>query len=745
MNSIENLGGNQPTSPIDIKHLLDVLVRRWRFLFAIPMLVLFLTYGFMKTIPPLYTSSVEILVFDPQRQVDDTVVRRVSPFDVDASAISTEITVLRSKSVALQVVKELGLDKDPEFQDGGRAAAWFGRLTSVTLDIINTGFPTSSTPGDGTTSSGEELAERNFDKAAEALRRHVEVERVGFSYVLSVSVSSKDPLKSRRLVSAIANAYLSSQREARLEALQRVASWLKKRLDELQSRIVDTESSIEKLKVASGLIDTGEKGGNVFNQQVAAINTQLMAARAEVTAAQTAYESARRVSETGDLLQIPAVMGSSIITQLHQQQLSLSRTEAELSGKVGPQHAQAASVREQLAEVKKAIRAEADHILGKMRNDYDTAVRNQQILEADLQNLATARSNSADYVKLQQLLRNLDADRKLYTNYFSQFNEITTRQTLQDIGSRVITPETFPDAPAYLKPLKVSVFAGGVGFMCTLLLIIIIEYLRTSLKTRREVETILGHPVIGLIPLITSGRHIAVGRGDPGSKRPTTEVMELDDAITAIRINLKLANSDRKPRVVLVTSAIPGEGKSATAMLLSGSNARSRQRTVLVDCDLRHQTVSEACGSNERGLSDVLIGTADIEDVIIRDRVTGTHVIPAGSGSESPADLLSGERMQSVIVELRNMYELIVIDASPLLPVVDALGLARLVDWIIVVVEWGRTPRQNVADAFKLLESANGRVAGVVLNKVDLRHVRGYNYGPRYYSALPSRRPSEKH
>jgi capsular exopolysaccharide synthesis family protein len=183
-----------------------------------------------------------------------------------------------------------------------------------------------------------------------------------------------------------------------------------------------------------------------------------------------------------------------------------------------------------------------------------------------------------------------------------------------------------------------------------------------------------------------------------------------------------------------MTSALPDEGKSTTAMLLAASSASSGKRTVLLDCDLRQQSTSEAFRNRLRpGLSELLRGTAELTDVISKDPTTGAYVIPAGSMVPNAADLLMSQQMRELISELRGGFDYIVMDTSPLLPVVDALALATVADKVLLIVEWGQTPRAAISEAFKVLRPEAHRVAGIVLNKVDFAQGRGYGYRTGYH------------
>ncbi len=636
--------------------------------------------------------------------------------------MNTEIEVIKSKSLSLRVAKELGLDSDPEFQSRSRFSIWLERL--------GVGPPAIPEDAQQMTVDPDQLTAQRLDLAAVALSKQIRAERVPFSYVLSVSATSKDPLKAQRLAATVADDYLASQREARQEALQRVAAWLKTQVDDLQTRVLESDAGIEKLKARTGLNDVGSKG-NVSEQQISDLNAQLMIARSDVAEKKARLDQARALTEGhGENQELPDVMASTIIDQLRMQQLELTRREAELSGKLGERHAEVMNVRAQLAGINRAISAQADRVVSNMKNGYEIAVRRERSIEFDLESLTAARGNSAEVVQLQQLRRVADADRKLYESYLSQFNEISTRQTLQDASARIITPATFPQAPSRILFFG---FAGVLGTGIGLGLAVLLELLRSGVKSGAEAERTFGYPVVGLIPFVEPrGSRIAYRHGALVGNLVDVPSSQFSEAVRSMRLGLRLANRGQVPKVILITSAVPGEGKSSAAALLAASSAGAGQRTVLIDCDLRRQSISEAFGEYKRGLAEVLAATADVSEVTVKHPVAGIHLIPAGSPIGNPADLLTSERMSELIEKLRDLYDYVVLDASPLLPVVDALALAALADKILVVVEWSRTPRGNVSEALKILRPEAHRIAGIVLNKVDLKQLHGYGYNGGY-------------
>jgi len=709
-------------------HLLATLrasLRRWKLIAFCACAGVAITYGLLKAVPPIYKSTADILIFDPQRQIDSAVQKPISPF-VDAvgyDAMSTEVSVLKSKSVALRVAKELRLDTYSEFQPRN--------LVSESLEWIGLAGLNRALKEGGQVTAADDA--EKLDHAADAFMARVEA--WPSSYIITVSTTAQSPAMAQLLTSTIANDYLASQREARQEALDHVASWLKSRVDNLRSRVLETEAAIETIKAENGV---GDPESNLARgQQVRELNTELNAARRRVNEKRTRLEQARRLLDTGgDIQSIPELTTSATLTSLRQKQVELKLRADDLQSKLGEGHGQAIAARAAVASVNRQISAEAEHIFGNMANGYDLALQEERSLEANLQRLAIHVPPEAE-TKLQLLMRVASADRSLYESYLSQYNDVSERRTLQGASARIISPASLPKSPSSSRR-KLFYGAGAVlGLVGGLLTALFIEY-RPGVRTSAELEQISRLAVIGVVPRISNKGARRISYQQLTGRRPKQSPSYLSEGVHAMRINLDLTNANAK--LILVTSALPGEGKSTTARLLAASSVSAGKKTLLLDCDLHGRQSPEPSGHKRvPGLSEYLQHAAGLSDVISIDPVSRAFIIPAGSMLPNAADWLMSERMRDLIGVLRGKFDYIVVDSPPLLPVVDALALATMADRILIVVEWCRTPRAAIFDAVKSIRPQAHRVAGIVLNKVDLDQLPRHHYGS--YSYQPVVRP----
>jgi capsular exopolysaccharide synthesis family protein len=359
----------------------------------------------------------------------------------------------------------------------------------------------------------------------------------------------------------------------------------------------------------------------------------------------------------------------------------------------------------------------------------DLLERKQRSIKEYAESLAKLGDNLGDYMRIQELQRKISIENKLYDSYLSNYNELKTLASLKTESERVISGASLSDSPIFPRSILYSLVAFAFGAVVASGVSIFLEYPRLKISNRALVEKTFGHKVIGALPLLPlpqSSRSIS----DLKLAREilAAPLSPFREAVRTIRIGLRLADTECGPKVIMVTSALPGEGKSSIAALLATSYATAGERTVLVDCDFRRGSLSRDFSLAQISFSDVLTGSGDLGAATIYDSVTGCYLIPAGPGTDSSDDWPVSLRTKTVLTQMRQQYDCIVLDTPPLLSTIDALALARLADKIIVAVDGTRASYGRLAEVFALLGRDTHRVAGILFNKIDPREIRAYGF-----------------
>ena len=381
-----------------------------------------------------------------------------------------------------------------------------------------------------------------------------------------------------------------------------------------------------------------------------------------------------------------------------------------------------------IEEIKRKIDDEANKTVRGLQGDVNAARAKEASLRgtlAGIQKNATAEGKLD--VPLRELQREADANKLLYENFLTRFKQTRTEEDIQQADARLVSSALPPRVPSFPKKGVLigfsflgSIFVGIAGAF-------LLERLDNGFRNSEQVEKLLGVPTLGLVPAVVRQELPQ----DVVVKRPTSQYSE---AIRSIRTALRYSDIDHPPKVVLITSSLAGEGKTVFACSLARSVARSGGKSLLVDCDLRRPSVAKLLGVNgEPGMLDMFSENGNIDSIIRVDEESGMHYIPSKGGTANPQDLLGSQQMRSFLERMSSRYDLIVLDAPPVLAVSDPIILSHFVDTTIYLVRWEKTPRPIVTGAMKLLRTNGGAVAGVVLSRVNSRKHATYGYGDAGY------------
>ncbi len=717
-----------PSPGIDFKLLLGALRRRAAIIALVGVLGAALGLGVQTKIKPRYTSTVSVLL-DPKRSDTFGAEAQFGSVLVDGTKIASVVSVIESTELLGRVVLAEHLADDPEFGAPGdsRLHKWLGFLPFVQAPIQTT-----------------DLASRQ-QRALVRLYRALRVERVGMTYVLTIAVTASRPQVAQHLAEAVADTYLTDQIDAKAGATQRDSTWLTDRLNELRAELVRNEEAVATVREKYGLLQSdAPNGATLGKQSLTALNAQLEAAQADVAARRAAVNQIERIrSAKGSLDALPEVAASPVIEGLRKDEAVLAQQLALLRFNYKDNFAAVRKARDDERALQSQIAAEVSRIVSGIESAYQRAVDREQVLRAQLKQAQadeTASTSVEGQVRLRDAQRVLDANRGLYDALLVQWRSVQQQLGHEEPEARIISRAALPDQPSWPKPVLLPA-AGSVVLM---LLAIAATLVPTLLDNRvinlADIEQRMGLPVLAAIPLLRR-RDLAFARRrqtivDYATRNPLSHFAE---SLRLLRAYLGISTA-AAPRIVQVTSAVPGEGKSTMAAALAVSSASAGMRTVLVDADVRFSSVSTMFGmQRDEGLSDVLSGGIAWRSALRDHPQLPLTIIGSGSALLPEPDAIGSAKFAALMDELSRNFDLVILDSPPVLAVSDALVLGKCADATILVVQWRATARDLVDQAVKALRMVDAPLVGMMLNKIDLAKANQYEYG--YNSTGRAARP----
>lgn len=722
---------------VTLAEIVRILRRRWGIVASSAMLFAVLATIAVIVIRPLYTATTTILI-DPRRpnvvNLDTKQTAPQSPATDDA-AIESQVLLVQSISVLRRVVDDLKLTDDPDFRPKPSLLAPVKRLFA-------------------------EPARRNADphevarmSAVAFLQQRLKVARQRNSFLVDINVSTHDPEKAAQIANGVADAYFRELVHSKSDATKTAAGWLDQQLNDLRSRVAASDKAVEGYRAAHNLTMT--KGETVNGQQISDLNSKLIEARAQAAEAKAKYDQVAQIAKSkADPGSLSEALSSNTIARLRSQYAQLTMNEADLSSRYGAHHPMVEAVRAQLRDTQKLINAEVQRILQSRRHSFDVATAREQSLQKSLDALQGVSSESGQAeVRLRELQREADANRTLYESFLGNYKEAKARETFDLPEARIVANADVPMQPSFPRTWLFLGLALPLGAAFGSVLAIGVDRFDRRVKTMDQVESISGVRGIASLPLIglrelsritkRGRRELAKYRQQPSRMLPLALQPPLmryiveepnsvfAEAIRAVRLSVQRAARIRRMQIVMLTSAIDGEGKTTLAANLALSYAMMGVRTLLVEGDLRSPELTRSlCPNAQVGLFDVALGRASLQQAILIDRATSLSVLPSPTSDEFEAmsEFAFSDGMGIILSELRRHYEMIIFDAPPLIPLVDSRALGEHADGIVVAVGWDRTPESLVARALDLLSPLRDRVLGTVLTRVDLRRLRNYDY-----------------
>jgi exopolysaccharide transport family protein len=730
--SVSLAGGDRRTGTLAPRQLWSIFKRRWQVILGATAIVVALTTVWLLQTTPIYTAATQVLI-DPRKERVFREEAVVSELGLDASTIATEVSLVKSFSIARRVVDRLGLAKHPKF---GGARPGFSLIAWARGLLL--GPPEAP---DGTQGSAPAPRSRDADltpavlASIAAVQSGISVRRLAATYFIDISFSHPDPELAASLANAVADSYLVEQLEARYQAARRAATWLSERVAALRSQLEASERALADHRAKHNLVKS--QSGTLAEQQASEINAQLVAARAQTVERRAKYEQAQRILDGGAGIEtVGSVMDSPVIASLRAQQVDLARLEADQLTRYGPEHPTILKIRAEKGDLKRQTNREVARVVQTLKTDYEFALKKEQSLETSLQELTGADTrNDQAVLRLRELERDAQANRVLYESLLTRFKEAEQQTSLQSAESRIVAPALSPDQPSFPNKQRFMILALVLGLGLGVGAAIVLEQIENGFTTIEQTEQALELPVLAMVPQLGDRERTLDGRRVPIPEYVALKPLSrFGEAIRSVRVSTQMSNVDEPPKLLLITSSIPSEGKTTLMLSLAASACAANQRVLLIDCDLRHPSMSKYFNVDEGpGLTDLLMGHVSAEHVFLHGPMPTMTLLPAGTTTRHPPDILGSERLRTLLQSVRLKYDVVLIDAPPMSPVIDSALLSKLVDKVIFVIQWRTTPREIVLRSLQAIDNPRRKLAGVVINHTQIGLLSSYAPYYSYY------------
>jgi len=721
-----------------LREYVRVLIKsKWVVIASVALVVAIVVISTLRS-TPIYEAvgSIAINKTDP---VTFNLKDSSSGFDYyDPTDLDTEVRILKSDLLALQVIRQLSLDKQPEVGAHSKPSA-----SSSSIELTTDAMQPDST---------------RTSAALAGFKASLLVSLVPNTRIIEIRYRSPDKNIASRVVNALANTYVEQNFKTRFESTMQASDWLSKQLVDLQVKVETSQEKLVKYQKEHEILGIDEKQ-NITTAKLDELNRELTSAES----ARMEKESVYHLVQAGDSDSIAAAANvdgaargssanSALLEKLREQQADVKIQVAQLSTQFGPSYPKLAQLTTQLKEVDEQIQTEMRKVAARLRGDYLAAVQRESMLRSALElQKQEANKLNESAIEYSLLKRDVDANRTLSEGLLERLKEAGVTAGLRSNNFRIVDTARVPTAPSGPNLMRNLAFAFPLGLSIGVGLAFLLESMDNTVRTPEQAQIISALPSLGMIPLGSRSTRELGGRDKLAlaSSREAVELVtksrprsQMAESYRALRTSLLLTFAGGPPKIILITSALPEEGKTTTSVNSAIVLAQKGTPVLLIDADLRRPSIHKTLGLGPQiGLSNVLTGTATLQQAIIPSTILpDLFILPAGTPPPNPAELLASAKMKNVLEELRRHYDHIVIDSPPTLSVTDAVVMSTAADAVVLVIRSGHTTKPALRRARDILLQVNARVCGVLVNAVDLNSPDYYyhyeyqgKYGHGYY------------
>lgn len=677
---------------IDLTKLFSMIWRGKWIIMVCTVIAIFLGgfYAYLVA-TPFYKSTVVVILETKQDQILD--LQSVSGgLTGDTTEVNSEVEVLRARSLMGKAVDRLDLVNDPEFNSRLRPLPMVAVIKGRVKNLI--GFRRPSEP-----ISEEEEQHRIRDSVVSALLSKTSVSNVRQSLVFRITAETNSAAKSALIADTLAEQYILNQIDVKFQATEQATAWLSNRVSELQIELENAEAAASDFSASTQLVSV--EGLQGLERQIKELRDRIVAA--EQSRGQLSSK-VQKLEAAGTNAKKAALSDDAQLSRFAQ------RDDTD-------------------SAFQEAFDKRLELVLQRARLDLKRAEQQLEALrtsEADLDQQLSRQGQ--DLIALQQLTREAEAVRLLYEHFLTRLKETSAQQGIQQADSRILSNAVVPAVPSAPRKSMIMALSALLGMFLGTGFILLREVGNNGFRTVKELEAFTGYTVMGQLPAIPA--QTRAGVLDYIATKPTSAAAE---AMRNLRTSVLLSNVDNPPKVIVLTSSVPGEGKTTNSLALAQNLLGLGKSVLLIEGDIRRKTLNAYFPDLPGiGLVSVLSGEKTLEDAVCRPPAFGADVLAGEKTSTNAADLFASDRFREFIDEVRAKYDAVIIDTPPVLVVPDARIIAQVADAVLFSIKWDQTTKPQVEEALRLFHNSNQRITGLVLSHISAKGMKRYGYGGRY-------------
>ncbi|HOG07334.1 MAG TPA: polysaccharide biosynthesis tyrosine autokinase [Syntrophales bacterium] len=679
-------------------YLRVVLKHRWTIatVFAV-VFVSVLIFTFTAT--PIYMGTARVII----EKENPKVVSMQEVMTVDSSGLDyyqTQYKIIESRTVAREVVRRLKLDRHEEFVPKPKEGLFYDIVYFVpnTIGYIRSLFKT------------DEQQEKSDSAIVDAFISRIKVTPIRNSRLVDIGFEAKSPFMSAKIANTLAKSYIDNNLETKLRATQDAVAWLEGQIVTERKKVEEAEQALLRYKEQKGIVtDFSTDVETITAQKLAEINKQVVEATSRRVEAETRYRQAADIRHSPEKLDsVPDVIRDELIRDIKKQEVEIQKRMSELSKKYGARHPQILALQEELNSLQSRKANEIGRIVDSLYNEYKVALAKEHSLKNALnQQKGESLAMNVKAIDYNVLKRQAESSREMYDILVKRFKETSITEDIKTGNIRIVDLAEIPKSP--VKPKKAQNLLLGliVGLALGVGLAFFLEYLDNTIKVPDDIKNILKLPYLGPVPAIAAAEGGAVN----GERNPADDLIShlspkstASEAYRGIRTSILFSSAEQAPQVLIISSSGPREGKTITSANIAITMAQAGNRVVILDCDMRRPRVHKIFSlSRDRGMSNLLVGNDELDNIVIHTDIPNLDVIPSGPIPPNPSEVLSSQRMADLIEVLRGRYDRIIIDTPPITAVTDAVILSKVVDGVVLIVRAGVAHRELVRNAVEQL------------------------------------------